>query len=160
MWEWREMSTTRFAEMWEAGLERETVHLGMMQYSVYAVLSVCGTWCMQYSMYAVLGVCSTWCMLYLVYTALSVCSTQCMQHSVYAVLGVCCTRCMLYSVYAGLGFNLWTMAWSDSEERLDFVFWSDSRVEDETERDERRWKLIMSTWELENYMCKSIYHSR
>ena len=49
----------------------------MMQYTVYAMLSVCCTWWMLYSVYVLLGV--------------------------YAVLGVCCTRCMLYSVYTVLG---------------------------------------------------------
>ena len=33
-----------------------------MHYTVYAVLTVCGTWCMQYSVYVVLGV---YCTLYL-----------------------------------------------------------------------------------------------
>jgi len=42
------------------------VDLGMMQYAVYAVLSVCCTQCMLYSVYAVLSVCCTRCMLYTV----------------------------------------------------------------------------------------------
>ena len=40
----------------DTGWERDTVNLGMMQYAVYAVLSVCFTRCMLYSVYAVLGV--------------------------------------------------------------------------------------------------------
>ena len=36
----------------------------MRQYSVYAVLSVCFTWCMLNLVYAVLGVCCTWTMLF------------------------------------------------------------------------------------------------
>jgi len=51
-----------------AGWWRETVDLGKMQYSVYAVLGVCRTQCMQYSVYAELSVCSTRCMLYLALT--------------------------------------------------------------------------------------------
>ena len=69
-----------------------------MQYTVYALLGVCCTWCMLYLVYVVLGVCCTWCMLYLVYAVLGVCCTWCMLYLVYAVLGVCCTCCMLDSV--------------------------------------------------------------
>ena len=34
------------------------------------------------------------------------------------------------------------MAWRDRERALDFVFLGDGRVEDEKERDERRWEKI------------------
>jgi len=40
LWECRELSTTASAERWETGWEQETVHLGMMLYLMYAVLSV------------------------------------------------------------------------------------------------------------------------
>jgi len=40
----------------ETGWERETVDLGVLQCTVYAVLSICCTRCMLYSVYAVLGV--------------------------------------------------------------------------------------------------------
>ena len=77
---------------------------------------------------SILGWCSTRCMQYSVNTVLGVCCSRCMQYSVYAVLGVCCTRCQLL-----------IMAWRDREEWHNFVFLGDGRVEDEKERDERRW---------------------
>jgi len=50
------------------GWERETVDVGMRQYAVYAVISVCCTRCTLDTVYSVLGVCFTRCMLYLVLT--------------------------------------------------------------------------------------------
>jgi len=51
------------AERWDTGWKRKTVDVGVMQYAVYAVLSVCCTWCMLYLVYAVLGVYCTRCQL-------------------------------------------------------------------------------------------------
>jgi len=59
-----------------------------------------------------------------------------------AVRGVCSTQCMLYSVYAVLGV---IPEWWHGEQWLNFVFSGDGRVEDEQERDERRWGK--SSWE-------------
>jgi len=127
-----------------------------------SILRWCSTRCMQYSVCAVLSVCCTRCMLYSVYAVLGVCCTGCMLYSVYAVLGVCCTRCMLYSVYAVLGVcctqsQLLIMAWRDREGWLNFVLLGDCRVEDEKERDA---EIIMRNWDLENFVCESIYHPR
>jgi hypothetical protein len=88
----------------ETGSERHTVDLGMMQCTVYAVLSECFTRCILYSVYAEFGVCCTGCMLYSVYAVLGVCCTRCMLYSVYAVFAGCCTRC-----------EFLIMAWRDRE---------------------------------------------
>jgi len=53
-----------------------------------SILGWCSMWWMQYSVYAVLSVCRTRCVLYSVYAVLGVCCTRCMLYSVYAVLGV------------------------------------------------------------------------
>jgi hypothetical protein len=45
----------------ETGWEQETVDLGMLPHSVYAVLGECCTRCMQYSVNAVFSVCYTRC---------------------------------------------------------------------------------------------------
>jgi len=45
LWECRELSSTRSAEIWETGWEQWTVFLGMMQYSVYSVSCGCRTQC-------------------------------------------------------------------------------------------------------------------
>jgi hypothetical protein len=47
--ECRELGTARSDVRSGTGWEWETVVLGMIQYSVYAVLGVCSTWCMLYS---------------------------------------------------------------------------------------------------------------
>ena len=96
----------------------------------------------------------------------SICSMQCIQYPAYAVLGIYSTRCMLYSMYAILSIccthcSLLIMAWRDREGWLNFVFLGDGRVEDETERDDRRWRN--TSWEIgtcENFVCKPIYHHR
>jgi len=52
------------------------------------------------------------------------------------------------------------MAWEDSEGWLILVFSADGRVEDEIERDERRWgKSLWETGSSDNFMCKSIYYA-
>ena len=67
-----------------------------------------------------------------------------MQFPAYTVLGGGRTRCMLYSVYDVLG--VWCtrcqrliMVWREREGWLNFVFLGDGRVQDEKERDEKRW---------------------
>jgi len=134
---------------------RDCLGVGDRQLWDDAILSVSCTRCMQYLVYAVLSVWSSQCMQYSVYAVLGVCSTQfmqysCMQDSVYAVLGVCSTRCMQYSVYAVLGvcFTRWQLliiAWRDREWWLNFIFIDNSRVEDENERNGKRWGK--SLWE-------------
>jgi len=92
---------------------------------------------MQYAVYAVLSVCCTWCMLY----------------SVDAVVSVCCTRCMLYLVstfdhgmerYRGIT-------------KLRVLRWRLSSGRDRERRDEMG-QIFMTNWDLENFMCESIYH--
>ena len=56
--ECRELSTTRYAERWQTGWERQDSRSW----------DDAGTRCMQYAVYTVLTVCCTWCMLYLVLT--------------------------------------------------------------------------------------------
>jgi len=60
-----------------------------------------------------------------------------MQCAMYAVLSVCCTRCMLYSVL--------TIDYGMERAMTYFMFLGSGRVEDENERDERRWGK--SSWE-------------
>jgi len=98
------------------------------------IMGVCCIRGMLYSVYAVLSVIWTRCMLYSVYAILSVCCTQCMLYSVYAVLGVCCSQCQLM-----------IMAWRDREGWHNFVFWDDSRVGDEKERD-GGWRWEQCGW--------------
>ena len=50
----------------------EKNNLVWMLYLVYAVLSICCTWCMHCSVHSVLSVCCTWCMLDLVYAVFGV----------------------------------------------------------------------------------------
>jgi len=121
---------------------------------VYAVLGVCCTRCMLSSVYAVLGVCCTRCMLSSVYAVLGVCCPRWMLYSVYAVVGVCCTPYMLYSVYAVLAVcwtrcEPWIMAGRDRKGWPNFAALGDGRVEDEKERDERRWSK--SSWATVNW---------
>jgi hypothetical protein len=59
-----------FAKRSETGRERDVVKLGMMQYTVYAVLGICCTGCRLCSVYAVLGACCAQYMLYSVYAEL------------------------------------------------------------------------------------------
>jgi len=94
----------------------------------HSIVGWCSTWCMQYSVYTVLGVCSTWCMLYLVY----------------AVPSPCCTRC-----------ELLIMTWRHREGWFKFVFLGDGRVEDEKERDERRWGKNHQKLGLKSLSCES-----
>jgi len=79
---------------------------------------------------------------------LGVCSTQCMLYLVYVVLSLCCTGC-----------DFLIIVWSDWQGWLNILFLRNGRVEDNKERGEEMRQLIMRYWDLENLVCKSIYHS-
>jgi hypothetical protein len=90
-------------------------------------------------------------MQYTVYTVLRIYCTQRMKYLAFAVLGVGCTWCMLYLVLTpAYGVEKWE-GWRN------FVFIGDGRVEDENERDKRRWgKSSSEKGTKENSVYKSI----
>jgi len=53
------------------------------------------------------------------------------------------------------------MPWRDSGQSPNLVFLGDGRLDDENERDERRWgKSCRETGTWENFVCNSIYDPR